>query len=226
MKWFIFSVLYIMSFMIYAFQVEPMVQWLTTHGAQSQSTYSLYNGSDLELPIEVLIFSREMQANGEEGLTPAHDDFIVMPPMASINANSTQRFIVKYLGDPTIAQAKSYRVYFNQLPLKESEYSSSQISVLVSFGSLAFVAPQNSNEILETTLADNAITITNIGNGIANLAQLNMTISGKNKSIQTKWRELSAYFPVSYLDPDQSVTITMDADWNTLGEPITSVTLN
>ncbi|MGR5167803.1 fimbria/pilus periplasmic chaperone [Vibrio astriarenae] len=226
MKWFTFPMLYTISSMTYAFQVEPMVQWLTAHGTQSQSTYSIYNDSDLELPIEVLVFSRDMRANGEEVLTPAHDDFIVMPPMASINANSTQRFIVKYLGDPTIAQAKSYRVYFNQLPLKKSEHSSSQISVLINFGSLAFVSPKNSNEILEATLSDNAITITNIGNGIVDLAQFNMTVAGENESIETSWRELSAYSPVSFLDPNQSVNIMMDADWNKLGEPITSVTFN
>lgn len=205
----------------YSFQVEPMVQWLSTHGSSAQATYHLHNPSQLDIPIEITIQSRDVTSEGEEVLTPADDDFIIMPPMASIEKHSSQRVIVRYLGGSELEQAQSYRINFNQLPV-DTDSDKSGVKLLINFGSLAFVSPHGSEPILDTQIINDEILISNQGNGVADLSDYSISVSNASEHQKLAWSDIADYLDISFLAPQQSTTVQI-SDWYTFEAPITAL---
>ncbi|MGR5267427.1 fimbrial biogenesis chaperone [Vibrio astriarenae] len=201
-----------------AFQVEPMVHNLLSFGNKSQATYRLSNPSSIEAAVEATVYIRKIDAAGNEELTPSNDDFIIMPPIASIPPGSSQLFRVRYLGEPQLHKSLSYRIIFNQLPIQEEKDG---ITILYSFGTLVFVSPENVQPELEASIDSNKLTIKNTGNGFADLSTLeSVSLQGLNQNYSYSWAEIADYAGLNFLISGQSTTIDLSL-FKELNEPIT-----
>jgi len=121
--------------------VEPLFLEI----APSQSAaIRVRNTSEAAIPVEVLVFKRDVDENGVQTRTPADDDFIVFPPQASLKASGTQVFRLRPL-DNTTLKSQSYYVSFRQvpIPLEPSEQNGARVQVVFSFDAAVHVVPRN-----------------------------------------------------------------------------------
>lgn len=125
----------------WAIVVTPIHIEMTAVGAGSRAQITVANNnSTAPLPIEVVIQSMTMNEKGERTLTKAGDDFLVLPPQALIAPGATQVFRIQWVGDPQLAQSKSYLMFMNQIPVKMPAKANA-VQVVMSFGVVVNVAP-------------------------------------------------------------------------------------
>ena len=137
--------------------VEPL--FLEVAPTQS-AAIRVRNTSQEDIPVEVLVFKRDIDANGTQTRIPADDDFIIFPPQASLKAAGTQVFRLRPL-DGTKTQSESYFVSFRQVPapLAPSEENGARIQVVFSFDAAVHVVPRKAkgNAILKTAKASSMV---------------------------------------------------------------------
>ncbi len=123
-----------------AMTVAPMQVEMTSAGSRSHAQVSVVNTSDRPLPVEAAIKGLSLDEVGKQTITPAGEDFLVMPPQALIPPGATQNFRVQWLGDPLMAQSRSYLLLLNQIPLKLPK-SGIGVQVVLGMGVMINVAP-------------------------------------------------------------------------------------
>jgi len=135
--------------------VEPL--FLEVAPSQS-AAIRVRNTSEQAIPVEVLVFKRDVDAAGKQTRIPADDDFIIFPPQASLKASGTQVFRLRPL-DNTKTNSQSYYVSFRQVPapLAPSEENGARIQVVFSFDAAVHVVPRKakSDVVLKTSRASN-----------------------------------------------------------------------
>ncbi|OHU88467.1 MULTISPECIES: molecular chaperone [Pseudoalteromonas] len=157
-----------------AYQVQPMIVDLASHGKKSLVTYRLQNPSDSPLPIEIEVYKRTFDENHKEVLVRAEEDFIVLPPQIEVPAKGHQVFRAKYLGSTELKQTHSYRIVFKQLPLPGDDEKSG-VKMVFNFATLVFVSPEgiaakpNSSVSCEK-ITDCKLTINNDGERVLDLS--------------------------------------------------------
>ncbi|WP_164684147.1 molecular chaperone [Vibrio maerlii] len=212
MKYLVSTLLLLWSSLASSFQVEPMFQHLSNVGSRAQAEYRVENTGTEPLAIESAAYSREVISDIDEDLVPADHDFIIMPPQAIIEPGEYQLFRVRYLGSDKLNESISYRVTFKQLPLK-NEIDGTGVDLLFNFATLVFVSPENASSKLEASLNDEAISITNLGNGVANLNNSSLTLTSTDDKQILSWNDYSAISPASYLLPSQTIIIPTQEEW-------------
>lgn len=120
--------------------VEPL--FLEIAPTQS-AAIRVRNTSEDAIPVEVLVFKRDVDAAGNQTRTPADDDFIIFPPQASLKASATQVFRLRPL-DSTKTNSESYYISFRQVPaeLEPSEKNGARVQVVFSFDAAVHVVPR------------------------------------------------------------------------------------
>ncbi|WP_440056769.1 fimbrial biogenesis chaperone (plasmid) [Pseudoalteromonas sp. T1lg65] len=196
---------------VIAYQVQPMIVDLASHGKKSMVTYRLQNPSDSALPIEIQVFKRTFDDNQKEVLVPAEDDFIVLPPQIEVPAKGYQVFRAKYLGAPELKQSESYRIVFKQLPLP-NEDEKSGVKMVFNFATLVFVSPdgieaQPENTLVCPDLENCLLTIKNIGNRVLDLAQYEYRFH-QGKTVFS-WTEFQPITSGRFIMPGHSVTLEL-----------------
>lgn len=105
-----------------ALQVKPMIFDMSAVGADSRKTLSVANDADTPVPMEVVINRLDLGPNGEMIRSPGgEEDFLVFPPQTVIPPNATQTFRIQWIGDPDLAESRSYNISVNQLPVPPPE---------------------------------------------------------------------------------------------------------
>lgn len=124
-----------------AAHVTPMVLELDETGTQSSSRIQVGNTGDRQLPVELRVFSAEINEYGQPDFTPADEDFLVFPPQAVIEAGSQQAFRVQYLGSEPLDTSKIYYVSVRQVPV-DLDPTISQVQIVTTFNVLVNVVPE------------------------------------------------------------------------------------
>ena len=194
---------------VFAYQVEPMISHIDTLGANNRISYRVINTSNQKLPLEVAVMRRTFDAQGKEKLTPAEDDFLVLPPQTTVAPGQYQMFRAQYIGPPVMAESASYRIIFKQLALQGKEKVSS-VKMLFNFATLVMVSPQDVEGNLQTSVNCQAeeclMTMTNTGSGVVSLLEGELSINGKTAA---DWETLQNIIPASYLMPSQEVSFSL-----------------
>ncbi|WMN60747.1 fimbria/pilus periplasmic chaperone [Pseudoalteromonas xiamenensis] len=194
-----------------AYQVQPMIVDLASHGKKSLVTYRLQNPSESTLPIEVEVFKRTFDENQKEVLVSAEEDFIVLPPQIEVPANGYQVFRAKYLGSPELKKTESYRIVFKQLPLP-SENEQSGVKMVYNFATLVFVSPDGVQAQLTHTLNcekldECKLTIRNDGERVLDLAQFEYRFHQENTVIN--WADFQAVTSGRFIMPTHSMSVDL-----------------
>jgi len=108
------------------------------------------NTSDGEIPVEVMVFRRTVDANGKQTKTPADDDFILFPPQASLKAQGTQVFRLQPIVEVTDI-SKSYYITVRQIPvpMNDLDLKGVQLQVVFAFDAAVHIVPRKTEGKLE-----------------------------------------------------------------------------
>ena len=129
-----------------AMQVSPMRFDISTLGRDATGTVNVANNRDEQLPVELRVNRREVQADGEQKLVPDDENFLVFPPTAIIPPGGRQSFRVQWLGEP-LDSSESYYVNIAQVPVELPE-GQSGVQVLMSFNVAMHVVPPDATSKL------------------------------------------------------------------------------
>lgn len=196
----------------YAFELFPMVTFLSDQGSKSEYFYQVNNTSDKALPLEIFVKQRNI-SGAESELLSDSDDFFVFPPQVLILPGKTQMIKVKYIGEP-VDISKSYRIVFSQLPINDNATKSS-IKMLFQIGALAFVSANNVQNIASAKIIYQdrmpiKMQVTNQGSGVIVIPELSFSIISEHASYTWQWDDLKHLFDRQFLVPGEIVNVAMD----------------
>lgn len=100
-----------------AMSVTPILTDMTTAGRDSRGTITVVNTGATTLPVEITVSRLDLGENGELGLTPDDEDFLVFPPQAMLAPGASQVFRLQWAGEPDLAESRSYALMVNQIPV-------------------------------------------------------------------------------------------------------------
>ncbi len=130
-------------------QVTPMLAEISPMGSGAQVRIILENNG-LEKPLTFVVepLMLELDYQGNESLTPAEEDLLVIPPTVVVKPGKAQTVLVQYIGDPTVQNSRSYRVIFKQEPINYNAGSnggkSAKFLLGVNYNALINLTPENS----------------------------------------------------------------------------------
>jgi fimbrial chaperone protein len=125
----------------HAMGVSPVQLEMQSAGGTSRGTLTVDNNSPSPLPVEILIKRMTQDENGiRKYHADGHNEFLVLPPQAMVPPGGTQVFRIQWVGEPQLAQSKSFMLFANQVPVKLPA-STSGVQMISSMGAMINVAP-------------------------------------------------------------------------------------
>lgn len=186
----LFSILAI-TFDTHSYEVSPMYLDLEDTGRQSSGNYTVGNVEQKTIAVEVSAFKVGYK-DGEEVLTPAEDEFLILPPQAQIPSAAIQNFRVKFIPKSPLSTTAVYRIVFSQLDLDaDKEGDGSTVNMLIDISTIAFVSPSDGKPVPKVSLADNKIQVENKGNRILDMYGLAFDIKTESGNKTLFWRDLN-----------------------------------
>lgn len=194
------------SQLISAYEVSPMYLELEDRGKKTQNSYTITNPEEYSIAVEATVFKMERDADNVETLTPAEDEFLILPPQAIVKANQSQLFRVRFMPSGPIDKTVTYRVIFTQLEFEDDVDEESNVTMLLEFATLVFVSPVGSTPDAKVTFGkDHSLIVKNTGSRVLDLSTLNFTLSGKNQTVVT-WNNLNRGRYSDYVMPSRTMT--------------------
>ncbi|SON52402.1 molecular chaperone [Vibrio tapetis] len=199
----------------YAYKVQPMVAELSPIGKGAQMSMRIDNTGSDPLTVELTPFSMTMDEHGNETTQLAEDNLLVIPFTAIIPPGRSQSVMVRYLGNPSISQSKSYRISVRQVKVKKPNADSASLGLLLQFNTLLNIKPQNTHSDLSIDGIEHSknqwlVKVKNEGNSYGRLTQTNWKISDKNQSRFIKGSELSNLVAGTLVLPKSKRTFIME----------------
>ncbi len=124
-----------------ASRVSPMILELEPTGRAAIARVQLTNDGVNDIPFEVQMMRGTISEDGILSLEPAHEDFLVFPTQAIVEANSQQVFRMQYVGSATLDRSEIYYMSIRQVPV-DFEEGTTQVQVVVNYNVLANVVPE------------------------------------------------------------------------------------
>ncbi|MEZ9697938.1 molecular chaperone [Vibrio sp. 10N.261.46.E12] len=185
----LFSFLLI-TFNVHSYEVSPMYLDLEDTGRLSSGNYTIGNVEQKTIAVEVSAFKVGFIAQ-EEVLTPAEDEFLILPPQAQIPSAAIQNFRVKFIPKAPLSTTAVYRIVFSQLDLdSEQESDGSSVNMLIDISTIAFVSPSGGKPTPKVSIADNKIQVENHGNRILDMYDLAFEVKTDSGNKTLFWRDI------------------------------------
>ena len=144
---FVFLILLVAVSAVSAYQFSPLEQVFQPTGAESQKNYTIVNDSDDQIAIELAVYIRDQDAEGNEIRKKSTSEFRILPTDKIImQPQSTQIITVKYVGSQTVTVEKSYRLVASQLTYSQGKNQTSQsmFNFLYVYATSLYVVPSES----------------------------------------------------------------------------------
>lgn len=204
------------SLLAHGYEVSPMYLELEDKGRNSQGSYTIINPEEYPIAVEANVFRMERGSDNVETLTPADDEFLVLPPQAIVNAEQSQLFRVRYIPKMPLNKTRTYRVIFTQLELEDEQDEGSNVSMVIEFATLVFISPTGSTPEASLTLSsDRSLVLENRGNRVLNLGTLSFDISGTDQKTIT-WDNLNKGRYSDYLLPSHTMSYEFPETLNSI----------
>lgn len=128
-----------------AFEFAPSVMTYEAQGRGATQKYTVYNSLDTATAVEISAFTRSIDENGVETLSPTKD-FTIYPQLFTLKAGESRVVKVTYLGDKNLLSEKAYRIVAEQLSVdlkKKTEKKDKDVSInfLLKYETSAYVTP-------------------------------------------------------------------------------------
>jgi P pilus assembly chaperone PapD len=194
------------SQLTHAYEVSPMYLELEDKGRNSQGSYTIINPEEYPIAVEANVFKMERGSDNVETLTPADDEFLVLPPQAIVKAEKSQLFRVRYIPKKPLDKTNTYRVIFTQLELEDELDEGSNVTMVIEFATLVFISPTGSAPEASLTLnSAKELVVENRGNRVLNLGTLSFDIFGVEQQTIT-WDNLNKGRYSDYLLPSHTMS--------------------
>lgn len=195
------------------YQVQPMLATLEPSGSKARLTMLIKNTGAVPITLEMFPFRAVVDEAGTPTRLDEEKDLLVYPIQTAIPPGKEQTVQVRYVGDPSLTQARMYGVRVSQLPVDfktgavGTASASTDIKVSFAFLSHIIVSPPAAKAVLSIEDAgrnaqgDLLLRIVNSGDGIAvlNTAHLQLLdASGKQVVVagdQMSTGTFSAFMP-------------------------------
>ncbi|MCF7946050.1 MAG: fimbria/pilus periplasmic chaperone [Spirochaetia bacterium] len=182
---------------LYAFQFSPISQDFNPVGQGTNQTFRVTNDTGSPIAVQVDVFHREMDSDGNEELSDASNLFTIFPKQSVVQPDSYQTVYVRWNRQGQIENEEAFRIVARQLPVDFSpEGETVNIKILMVYKGTIYIVPQNiSHDIsivgLERVIKDNdpyiKIILENTGNTHTFLENPKLTItSGVTGSSQIR----------------------------------------
>ena len=180
-----------------ALQVQPVIFDMSSTGSGTRQSITVVNSASKPVPMELKVNRLDLGPHGEMIKSPGgEDDFLIFPPQTIVPAHSTQTFRIQWVGDPAIAESRSYNILVNQIPVEVPESGSGKgklsLQIVYSFVTTVTVRPPAGeasfrlrNAKAETNKEGKygiALTIENTGNLHNYLANADVAVEAGNWS--------------------------------------------
>lgn len=162
----------------FAIGVSPLVVEANEANSGTDNRFTVDNGDDVPVPVEIVVSRIKLGPNGEITEIPGGaDDLLVLPPQALVQPGQSQAFRIQYVG-AAMSESQSYFVSVNQVPVDSGETG---VQVVYNFRVLVNVAPLQGAPDLSFTSAEvidvggkarPALTIRNAGARHALMSQM------------------------------------------------------
>jgi P pilus assembly chaperone PapD len=101
-----------------AMTVTPTQIEMKSTGRASRGAITVVNNGRDTLAVELIVKKATLNEAGVPTVSPAGDEFLIMPPQALIAPGATQNFRVQWLGEPLLEKSQTFFIYVNQIPVK------------------------------------------------------------------------------------------------------------
>ncbi|MGF1709621.1 molecular chaperone [Vibrio kagoshimensis] len=206
----------LMSLPSFAYKVQPMVAEMAPLGKNAQMSMRIDNTGTQPLTVELEPLSMSMDSMGNETTQPADDDLLVIPVTAVIEPGRSQSVMVRYLGEPSITQSRSYRISVRQVKVDRGESNASNVGLLLQFNTLLNVRPKNAKAELSVQNIESKdeqwlVEVRNDGDSYGRLTNSNWSISDKNHSVFLKGNEIRDKVEGTLVLPKSSRVFVMES---------------
>ncbi len=111
-----------------AILVQPVQIRMTSTGEQSSGAITVINDRNRPDTIEISVSKLSLPQQGNAEITKDDgNDFLIFPPVATIEPGKTQVFRIRWTGDPVLATARSFMFTTGELPVNQAEGSGVQL---------------------------------------------------------------------------------------------------
>jgi fimbrial chaperone protein len=138
-----FAVLFLLSSQTaLAFSFSPIMSIFAPSGDDSTQTFTAENQSDEKVALQVTAFTRSIDENGKETLTPC-SDFKIFPEQFSLGAKSSRAVRITYKGPTAVPKERAYRIIAEELPVDlvppKKQKAKGQMKFLVRYATAIYV---------------------------------------------------------------------------------------
>lgn len=104
-----------------ALLVQPLVLRMETTGAGASTAISVVNDRNRPNTIELKLSRVALGETGAPQLTPdAGDDFLIFPPIATVQPGRTQVFRIRWIGAEKLDRARPYMITTQEVPIDQT----------------------------------------------------------------------------------------------------------
>ncbi|MFP4386349.1 MAG: fimbria/pilus periplasmic chaperone [Alphaproteobacteria bacterium] len=126
-----------------AYEVRPMILNMIAGRSGEDETITISNTTDRAIALETVVQKRTKLEDGTEELSPADEDFIILPPQVLIEPGKKENISVRWVGGD-IGNMKSYYITIRQLPIDSTPQDNLQgIQLLINFSVAAYISPDS-----------------------------------------------------------------------------------
>ena len=111
-----------------AILVQPVQIRMASTGDQSSAAITVINDRNRPDTIEISVSKLSLPQQGSAEMTKDDgNDFLIFPPVATIEPGKTQVFRIRWVGDPVLPEARSFMFTTGELPVNQAEGSGVQL---------------------------------------------------------------------------------------------------
>lgn len=172
-----------------AYQLSPLSVTYQPTGTDSVKAYTITNDSDSPIAIEMKVYKRFIDEDGNEYTEEAPAYFSVQPSKMIIRPQTSQIVRVQYRGPRTVTKEMSFRIVSEQIAYSQGasvQQGSQTINFLFVYSTAAYVAPSRVVESVSATAVKQdgnlKVTVANTGSVHQMMNSLAVTVKGNDGS--------------------------------------------
>ncbi len=111
-----------------AILVQPIQIRMDSNGQQSSGAITVINDRNRPDTVEISVSKLLLPQQGNPEMTKDDgNEFLIFPPVATIDPGKTQVFRIRWVGDPVLPEAHSYMFTTGELPVNQTDGSGVQL---------------------------------------------------------------------------------------------------
>lgn len=146
MRKILFFALFFSAVHTFAFKLSPMVVNFAPAGSKATQVLTLENNGSEKIPVQIEVFSREVDSKGEE-VRKATEDFNVYPEQLVLLPNEKRNVRVTYTAGKNLSFEMAYRIVATQIPVDfkdrnaKAQTKRTSLNFLIQYVASAYVTP-------------------------------------------------------------------------------------